>query len=141
VGTNSNGRQSKSAVPVSFVDGFHLGYYSRDDRITTVGDALRISGGPPFGRLRVAVECKEVGQAGSVDEMRTFVARLYDLTVLNAHEKYIPYAPPTEGIYPGTPANNSFYNARVTYWDENRHSFNAVARRTGFRSGATVMTA
>ena len=73
--------------------------------------------------------------------MRTFVARLYDLTVLNAHEKYIPYAPPTEGICPGTPANNSFYNARVTYWDENRHSFNAVARRTGFRSGAPAMTA
>jgi hypothetical protein len=107
----------------------------------TVGDILRISGGTPFGRPRVAIECKDVGQAGSVDEMRTFVARLYDVTVLNAHQQYLPYPLPTMGIYPGAPTNNTFYNARVTYWDENRHSFNAVARRTGFTSGAMAMTA
>jgi hypothetical protein len=29
----------------------------------------------------------------------------------------------------------------MTYWDENRHTFNAVARRTGFANGATAMTA
>jgi len=107
----------------------------------TVGDTLRVSGGTPFGRPRVAVECKDVGQPGSVDEMRTFVARLYDLTVLYAHQRYYPYPPPTMGIYPGSPANNAFYNARVTYWNENRHSFNAVARRTGFAGGATALTA
>jgi hypothetical protein len=107
----------------------------------TVGATLRISGGTPFGRPRVAIECKDVGQAGSVDEMRTFVARLYDVTVLNAHQQYLPYSAPPMGIYPGTPAGNTFYNARVTYWDENRHSFNAVARRTGFTKGASAMTA
>ena len=107
----------------------------------TLGAALRVSGGTPFGRPRVAIECKDVGQAGSVDEMRTFVARLYDVTVLKAHQKYLPYPVPTMGIYPGTPTNDRFYEARLTYWDENRHSFNAVARRTGFTNGATAMTA
>ncbi len=35
-----------------------------------VGMQLRQSGGLPFGRPRVAMECKDVGLPGSVDEMR-----------------------------------------------------------------------
>jgi hypothetical protein len=45
------------------------------------------------------------------------------------------------GIYPGSPAGDPFYSARSAYWHENRHSFNALARRSGFTSGATAMTA
>jgi hypothetical protein len=105
-----------------------------------VGMQLRQSGGRPFGRPRVSIECKDVGQSGSVDEMRTFVARLYDLTVLQGHQAYIPYSAPTQAIYPGTNAGSGFYAARTTYWDENRNTFNAVARRTGFVAGATAMT-
>ena len=97
----------------------------------------------PFGRPRVSVECKDVGQSGSIDEMRAFVARLYDLTILQSHLPYVQcqYPGPAMGIYPGSPAGDPFYSARNTYWDENRHSFNALARRSGFASGATAMTA
>jgi len=71
----------------------------------TVADQLRTTGGMPFGRPRVSIECKDVGQPGSVDEMRAFVARLYDLTVLQGHEPYVQaqYPGPAMGIYPGSP--------------------------------------
>lgn len=105
-----------------------------------VGTQLRQTGGSPFGRPRVAIECKDVGQPGSVDEMRTFVARLYDLTVLQLHAPYLPFPVPAQGIYPGNFGGNPFYAARGTYWQENRHSFNVVARRTGFAVGAAAMT-
>lgn len=47
-----------------------------------VGIALRgmPTGGVPLGRPRVAIECKDVGTSGSIDEMRAFIARLYDVT-------------------------------------------------------------
>jgi hypothetical protein len=107
-----------------------------------VGNQLRTNGGIPFGRPRVSIECKDVGHAGSLDEMRTFVARLYDLTVLQSHKPHIQIQFPGDamGIYPGSPAD-AFYAARQRYWDENRHTFNAVARRSGFASGASAMTA
>ena len=105
-----------------------------------VGAELRRTGGLPFGRPRVAIECKDVGQPGSVDEMRTFVARLYDLTVLLGHQPHLPFPPPTQGIYPGINYASAFYAAQVTYWNENRHSFNAIARRAGFAAGAAAMT-
>jgi hypothetical protein len=104
-----------------------------------VGTRLRQSGGLPFGRPRVAIECKDVGQAGSVDEMRAFVARLYDLTVLKSHQPYLPFPAPPQGIYPGSFAGDAFYAARVTYWEENRHTFNVIARRTSFVAGAAAM--
>ena len=104
-----------------------------------VGGQLRLTGGLPFGRPRIAIECKDVGQPGSVDEMRAFVARLYDLTVLHGHQRYIPFPPPTQAIYPGSNVGG-FYAARVTYWNENRHAFNVIARRTGFAAGAAAMT-
>jgi hypothetical protein len=97
-----------------------------------VGTQLRLTRGLPFGRPRVAIECKDVGQPGSVDDMRAFVARLYDLSVLRWHQRYLPFPLPTQGIYPGSNVGNVFYAARATYWDENRHSFYVVARRTGF---------
>ncbi|HTW60792.1 MAG TPA: hypothetical protein VMD55_03230 [Terracidiphilus sp.] len=107
----------------------------------TVGDALRVAGGNPLGRPRVAIECKDVKQAGSVDEMRAFIARLYDVTVLQFHQPYIPYPGAVMGIYPGSPASVAFYSARTNYWQENRHTFNAVARRSGFTAGAAALTA
>jgi hypothetical protein len=104
-----------------------------------VGEELRQIGGSPFGRPRVAIECKDVGKPGTVDEMRAFVARLYDLSVLQGHRWYVPYPPPPQAIFPGT-FTDSFYASQMTYWDENRNSFNVVARRTGFVAGATTMT-
>lgn len=105
-----------------------------------VGMQLRQTGGPPSGRPRVAIECKDVGQAGSVDEMRAFVARLYDLTLLRWHEPYLPFPAPLQAIYPGDFGGNPFYAAQSTYRRENQVTFNAIARRTGFAFGAAAMT-
>jgi hypothetical protein len=105
-----------------------------------VGAQLRLTGGLPFGRPRVSIECKDVGQPGSVDEMRAFVARMYDLTVLQGHQPYYPFVPPNRGIYPGTNFTNTFCAARTTYRDENLATLNVIARRTGFASGAAAMT-
>ena len=44
----------------------------------SVETAIRATGGIPIGRPRVKIECKDVGTAGSLDEMRAFIARLYD---------------------------------------------------------------
>jgi hypothetical protein len=100
-----------------------------------VGRELRLKGGMPFGRPRIAIECKDVGTTGNVDEARALVARLYDLTILQWHQPYIGQAPPTQCIYPGNFNGLYFYAARKTYWAENRHTFNAIARRTGFAKG------
>ncbi|MGD0361614.1 MAG: hypothetical protein ABSC93_12135 [Bryobacteraceae bacterium] len=105
-----------------------------------VGIQLRQSGGLPSGRPRVAIECKDAGQAGSVDEMRAFVARLYDLTMLRWHQPYLPFPAPLQAIYPGNFGAAPFYAARATYRQENQGTFNAIARRTGFAFGAAAMT-
>ena len=98
-----------------------------------VGHALRLTGGSPVGRPRVAIECKDVGTAGTIDETRTLVARLYDLTILKSH--HIAYPSPLQAIYPGKLGSQPFHSARRNYWDENRHTLNAIARRTGFATG------
>lgn len=99
-----------------------------------VGDALRTAaGGAPVGRPRVSIECKDVGASGSLDEMRAFIARLYDVTLLNAHHKHMTFANP-RAIHPGSPSEPR-YRATVTYWQENRRTKNIIARRTGFVSG------
>ena len=105
-----------------------------------IGNHLRTIGGFPFGRPRVAIECKDVGQPGSPDEMRALVARLYDLTLLQSHHAYVPSPPPLQAIYPGDLPTHGFYRARMTYWNENHHTMNAIARRTGFSQGAVAMT-
>lgn len=105
-----------------------------------VGAELRQSGGMPFGRPRIAIECKDAGQAGSIDEMRAFVARLYDLTALKMHQPFLPFPAPLQAIYPGNLAGDSLHEASHSYRAENRRTFNAIVRRTGFAQGATAMT-
>jgi hypothetical protein len=94
---------------------------------------LRLSGVSPVGRPRVAKECKDVGTDGSLDEMRTLVARLYDVTLLHAHHHYLPY-PFAQAIRPGA-ATSSKERAVITYWQENRRTKNISPRRTGFVAG------
>jgi hypothetical protein len=74
-----------------------------------VAQALRSTptGGKPRGRPRVAVECKDVGTNGSVDEMRAFVARLYDLTLLRTHHPYLGVPGTAQAIHPGAPQARS----------------------------------
>lgn len=105
-----------------------------------VGEHLRAlaTGGSPTGRPRVAIECKDVGAVGSPDEMRAFIARLYDLTLLCGHRRHLHVGTsPLKNIYPGSPAGGL---AQVTYWNENRRTYNALARRTGFGAGAIAFT-
>ncbi|WP_165420048.1 hypothetical protein [Edaphobacter modestus] len=75
-----------------------------------------------------------------MDEMRAFVARLYDVTVLESQQKYVNFPAPSRAIYPGTFGGDTFYAAQVTYWGENRNTFNAIARRSSFTTGAKAMT-
>jgi hypothetical protein len=88
---------------------------------------LRIWGGSPVGRPRVARECEDVGTDGSLDEMRTLVARLYDVTLLNSHHRHLPYyprrqstlerpvAPKTE---PSLPSGKRTGEPRISWPDE-----------------------
>jgi hypothetical protein len=107
----------------------------------SVGRALRAlpAGGVPTGRPRVAIECKDVTAAGSVDEMRAFVARLYDATLLHAHHRYLPFTGPSQTIHPGSPPGG-IHRSVLTYWQENRRTLNIIARKTGFVAGAAAMT-
>jgi hypothetical protein len=106
-----------------------------------VGQSLRAqpNGGIPIGRPRVSIECKDVGSPGSVDEMRAFVARLYDLTLLKGHHVHLGIRGNPQTIYPGAPAG-SLHESAKTYWVENRQTLNVIARRTGFVAGAAAMT-
>ncbi len=105
----------------------------------SVGNTLRGGhGGAPVGRPRVAIECKDVQQPGSLDEMRAFIARLYDVTLLSAHHKHLPFAV-RRAIHPGSP-NEARYRAILTYWQENRRTKNIIARRTGFVGGTAPLS-
>lgn len=103
----------------------------------SVGTAMRASGGIPVGRPRVAIECKDVGTAGGLDEMRAFLARLYDMTLLHAHHRHMTF-PDARALHPGSP-NEPKHRAIVTYWQENRRTKNIIARRTGFTEGTAPL--
>lgn len=107
----------------------------------SVGSAIRATstGGSPFGRPRVAIECKDVQSAGSPDEMRALIARLYDLSLLTGHP--LNYAYPLLRIYPASPNTHWIYRANSTYREENQCAFSALARKSGFSQGAQDMTA
>ena len=106
-----------------------------------VARALRSlpAGGRPLGRPRVSIECKDVGTDGSVDEMRTFVARLYDLTLLRTHHSYLPVAGPPRAIHPHAPPE-SVHRPVISYRQENHRTMNVLARRTGFVRGTAALS-
>ena len=107
----------------------------------SVARALRNSptGGPPQGRPRVSIECKDVGTNGSVDEMRAFIARLYDLTILCTHHPSLGIDGPPKAIHPNAPSSESIHRPALTYRVENGRTLNVLARRTGFVEGAAVL--
>lgn len=118
------------------------GYHEVDVAIVPreVGLELRKKpgGGIPGGRPRVSIECKDVGSAGSPDEMRAFLARMYDLTILTWHVGKISHWPsPERNIYPGTLTRHGPF---ASFWSGNRQTFNAIVRRTGFSLGALGLT-
>ncbi len=107
-----------------------------------VAQALRNqpSGGSPLGRPRISIECKDVGTPGDLDEMRAFIARLYDISLLSTHQPYLTTSGPPSAIHPDAPPG-SLHGPAFSYWVENRRTLNVVARRTGFRRGTATMNA
>ena len=100
------------------------------------------TGGRPVGRPRVSIECKDADIDGSVDEMRAFVARLYDLTILHAHHRHLGHLgvggdPRT--IHPGAPGDR-IHRPTISYWNENRRTLNVLARRAGFVRGSIALS-
>lgn len=104
----------------------------------------------PFGRPRVAVECKDVACAGSADEMRALIARLYDVTLIQWHHgavkvpmgqvaKIYDSPPPIPGYVP--PPAPGYGKAAASLRQENQRTCNVLARRGGFSQGALSMTA
>ena len=98
-----------------------------------------LTSGRPLGRPRVSIECKDVGINGSVDEMRAFIARLYDLTILHAHHRHLDVADAPRAIHPGAPADR-VHCPTITYWNENRRTLNVLARRAGFARGSAALS-
>ena len=96
-------------------------------------------GGSPLGRPRVSIECKDAGTNGTVDEMRAFIARLYDITILTGHHRYLPVFGPARVIHPDAPPDPLHYPV-PSYWRENRRTLNVLARRTGFVQGAAALS-
>lgn len=105
-----------------------------------VGTILRSlpAGGRPFGRPRVAIECKDVGATGHLDETRAFVARLYDLTILSLHLQHYALDQASYALYARAPGPAHVFP--MTYRNENLGTLNIVARRAGFASGTLPLT-
>jgi hypothetical protein len=96
------------------------------------------AGGVPFGRPVIAIECKDVSTPGGVDEMRTFVARLYDVTALKTHAPYLTsVCSPLTSIHPGKLPDDE---PPRTFRQSNFSSRGILVRRTGFAAGALAMT-
>lgn len=93
----------------------------------------------PFGRPVVAIECKDVFSPGSPDEMRTLVARLYDVSIIQYHT-FLTGGAPVHQIYAENAQNNGHLAARRTYRDLNFATKSVLARTSGFSSGAVKMT-
>lgn len=108
----------------------------------TVAHALRnlACGGSPLGRPRISIECKDVGTPGDLDEMRAFIARLYDISLLDAHHPYLTTSGTPAAIHPDAPPG-PIHEPAFSYWKENRRTLNVIARRTGFQKGTAALNA
>lgn len=99
--------------------------------------------GYPLGRPCIAIECKDVEKNGSPDEMRSVIARMYDLTILNGHRAHLfGGALPSGAIFacaPPGPWKSHGQNAK-TFLEENKRALCVLARRTGITAGAYAMT-
>lgn len=107
-----------------------------------LGDALRNSpsGGRPFGHGWLSLECKDTETNGSLDEMRAFVARIYDTTLLHWHASHIGAAAPLCKVYSMNAANAGFGRANQSFRAANQHIFQGIARRTGFTKGTGLLS-
>jgi hypothetical protein len=93
----------------------------------------------PFGRPVLAIECKDVQSAGSPDEMRTLVARLYDVTIIQSH-LHLTGATPNAIYAGGVTPHLGYLSAHKSYRDSNLSNKSVLARTGGFSSGTIAMT-
>jgi hypothetical protein len=56
----------------------------------------------------------------------------------HSHHRHLPYPDPRV-LHPGSP-DESKHRAIITYWQENRRTKSAIARRTGFSSGTHLLS-
>lgn len=105
-----------------------------------LGDALRVTGGRPFGHGWISIECKDVTAPGSLDEMRAFLARVYDTTFLEWHAPYLGASSGLKRIHPLSPTAPGFGSVSKTYRSENTTVYHGLARRTGFSRGTSPMS-
>jgi hypothetical protein len=94
--------------------------------------------GFPFGRPRIAIECKDVSSKGTPDEMRSLIARMYDITILQSHLNSLGL--PDGYIFDNPIPNFHDPNAPISYRDSNQKSLCVLARRGGLSSGSSKMT-
>jgi hypothetical protein len=107
-----------------------------------LAEALRAAAveGFPFGRPRIAIECKDVGATGTPDEMRSVVSRMYDITILRGHLNYLGLMA-TDGYIFDSPTPTFVQpSAPLTFRESNSQSLCVLARRGGISSGALAMT-
>lgn len=104
-----------------------------------LADAVRATGGAPLGHGWVSIECKHVSDAASPDEARTLIARIYDTTLLETHKSYIRPAYVPARIYPPHPASPGYGQSAQTFRKRNEAGYAALARTTGFSSGAAAL--
>jgi hypothetical protein len=106
-----------------------------------LGDRLRATGGRPFGHGWLSLECKDVSASGDPDEMRAFVARIYDTTLLKMHAPYLGGGVTNlRKIHPLDPVEPGFGVASNTFRTENQTAYHGIARRTGFTQGTASMS-
>jgi hypothetical protein len=107
-----------------------------------LGDLLRArpTGGRPFGHGWISIECKNVVAAGGLDEMRAFLARIYDTTLLNWYLQNLPVVVPFHRIYELDPTQTGFGDVSKSYRNENANAYHAIARTSGFSTGCRPMS-
>lgn len=96
-------------------------------------------GGSPLGHGWVSLECKHVAMPGGLDELRSFIARMYDTTLLQSHGRYLGLAPPVPRIASLASVSVGRGRAPLIYYQENRTVFAAVARTGRFSAGTASM--
>src|SRR5690606_31706102 len=99
--------------------------------------------GDPVGRPSVAMECTDVGTNGLPDEMRSVIARMYDLTIWKGHLPYAFGGGWSSGSIFARSSTGSWVchgNSAGTFLQENQRSLCVLARRAGITLGAYQMT-
>lgn len=104
-----------------------------------LADTVRTTGGSPLGHGWVSIECKHLKDASGPAEVRALIARVYDTTILHAHQRYVRPSQKPARIYPPNPTSSGDGPSAVTFHGENKNIYAALVCTKGFSSGAGVL--